>query len=68
MIRDVATAIVVGFAHWYLANHRVWERERIRLWKLGFSPMDMPTEPESNRGRTTIEMRCRMVTWMEATA
>jgi hypothetical protein len=66
MIRDVVAAIVVGFAHWYLANHRAWERERVRLWKLGLPWMAMPAEPDGNRGLTTIELRCRMVTWMES--
>jgi hypothetical protein len=63
VIRDIVTAIVVGFTHWYLANYRDWERERVRLWELGFPWMAMPDEPEENRrlGLTRTEMRCRLV-------
>jgi len=65
MITDIAAALVVGFAHWYLANFRNWERERVRLWKLGLPWEAMQNEPNENRrlGLTTIEMRCRMLCW-----
>lgn len=64
----IVEAIVVGFAHWYLANYRTWQRERLRLWKLGAPWMAMVDEPEETRrlGLTTTEMRCRMVIWHHA--
>ncbi len=63
MIHDVIASIIVGFTHWYLASYRDWERERVRLWKLGLPWEAMPDEPAENRrlGLTRTSMRCIMV-------
>ncbi len=65
MIQDLVEAIVVGFCGWYLRHHREWERERVRLWKLGLPWALMPDEPDRNRrlGLTRIDMRCQLVIW-----
>jgi hypothetical protein len=60
MISDILTAILVGHCLWWLSMHRLWERERIRLWKLG---LPIHAMPPWDAGAVTMEMRSRMVHW-----